>query len=204
MLLAAGGQEHSAWSLVGELAAAEWRQRLERGVRHERSTGSGAVVAHLRAAGRPGGRPRGNVSRQGGRPTCQRGHRASAASHRTGRSRLSAAGVRGPAPTCISEGAARHQGRRLVAAGGIGSAALHAIVAGVRRPVWIIPLLVGLGTAGSVWLLGALSLSLMMLAHSGELPPLAAQTLGGPGDGLADSSGRLFGAATASLSQRPE
>lgn len=61
---------------------------------------------------------------------------------------------------------------------GLGAAALHAIVAGVRRPVWIIPLLVGLGTAGSVWLLGALSLS-MMPAHSGELPPLAAQTLAG-------------------------
>lgn len=72
---------------------------------------------------------------------------------------------------------------------GLAVAAAYAIVAAVRRPGWRKPLAAALGTAGMVWLLGALSLS-MMSEEGGQLPPLAVQSLEGQTVQLASFQGK--------------
>lgn len=72
---------------------------------------------------------------------------------------------------------------------GLAVAAAYAMVAGVRRAGWRKPLAAALGTAGAVWLLGALSLS-MMPSQGGQLPPLAVQSLEGPTVSLASFQGK--------------
>lgn len=72
---------------------------------------------------------------------------------------------------------------------GVAVAAAYAVVAAVRRASWRKPLAAALGTAGAVWLLGALSLS-MMPQEGGQLPPLAVQTLEGPTVPLASFHGK--------------
>ena len=68
-------------------------------------------------------------------------------------------------------------------------AAAYAIVAAVRRAGWRKPLAAALGTAGAVWLLGALSLS-MMPSQDEALPTLAVQSLEGPAVPLASFQGK--------------
>ncbi|HEY0885112.1 MAG TPA: TlpA disulfide reductase family protein [Ramlibacter sp.] len=72
---------------------------------------------------------------------------------------------------------------------GAAVAAAYAVVAAVRRASWRKPLAAALGTAGAVWLLGALSLS-MMPREGGELPPLAVPSLKGPEVTLASFHGK--------------
>lgn len=71
---------------------------------------------------------------------------------------------------------------------GVAVAAAYAVVAAVRRASWRKPLAAALGTAGAVWLLGALSLS-MMPREGGQLPPLAVPSLEGPEVTLASFHG---------------
>ncbi|NKE64650.1 redoxin family protein [Ramlibacter sp. RBP-2] len=72
---------------------------------------------------------------------------------------------------------------------GVAVAAAYAVVAAVRRASWRKPLAAALGTAGAVWLLGALSLS-MMPREGGQLPPLAVPSLEGPEVTLASFHGK--------------
>lgn len=72
---------------------------------------------------------------------------------------------------------------------GVAVAAVYAIVVAVRRAGWRKPLAAALGTAGAVWALGALSLS-MMPSQDGALPALAVQSLEGPAVPLASFQGK--------------
>lgn len=72
---------------------------------------------------------------------------------------------------------------------GAAVAAVYAVVAAMRRAGWRKPLAAALGTAGAVWLLGALSLS-MMPSQDGALPALAVQSLEGDPVPLASFQGK--------------
>ncbi|HWI83717.1 TlpA disulfide reductase family protein [Ramlibacter sp.] len=72
---------------------------------------------------------------------------------------------------------------------GLLAASAYALFAALRRPPWRQPLAAAIGTAGAVWLLGALSWS-MMPKDGDRLPPLAVQSIEGPVVPLASFRGK--------------
>lgn len=72
---------------------------------------------------------------------------------------------------------------------GVVVASGYALVAALRRPHWRRPMAAALGSASAVWLLGALSLS-MMSEEDKALPAVALQSLEGPVVPLASFRGK--------------